>query len=151
MNDILTTATTQIVWNYVTHNTVSVDQLPNLIERVGNALLNINGNLVFKEVSSTKKDEVLKFEGRSVNDPAVPIEESVTDEYIICLEDGKKLKMLKRHLRSFYGMKPDDYRRKWNLSKDYPMVCSVYAEHRSRLAKGMGLGTRLQPKISEVA
>jgi predicted transcriptional regulator len=72
--------------------------------------------------------------------PAVPIRKSVTPEYIVCLEDGKKLKMLKRHLRSTYGMTPDEYRTKWNLPPDYPMVAPNYAAQRSEFAKKIGLG-----------
>ena len=78
--------------------------------------------------------------------PAVPIRKSVTAEYIVCLEDGRKLKMLKRHLRSTYGMTPDEYRAKWNLPADYPMVAPAYAEKRSAFAKAIGLGrSRSEP------
>lgn len=80
--------------------------------------------------------------GLPVQPPAVTIKKSVTPEYIVCLEDGKKLKMLKRHLRSVYKMSPDDYRRRWNLPTDYPMVAPNYAKQRSQLAKNIGLGTR---------
>src|SRR3954454_14553955 len=79
--------------------------------------------------------------------PAVPIRRSVTAEYIVCLEDGRKLKMLKRHLRSTYGMTPDEYRAKWNLPTDYPMVAPAYAEKRSEFAKAIGLGrSRSEPE-----
>ena len=79
--------------------------------------------------------------------PAVPIRKSVTAEYIVCLEDGRKLKMLKRHLRSTYGMTPDEYRAKWNLPADYPMVAPAYAEKRSEFAKAIGLGrSRSEPE-----
>jgi predicted transcriptional regulator len=78
-------------------------------------------------------------------EPAVPIRRSVTAEHIICLEDGKKLKMLKRYLMTTYGMTPDDYRTKWDLPKDYPMVAPSYAQRRSSLAKESGLGRRLPP------
>ena len=75
-------------------------------------------------------------------EPAVPVKKSVTPNYLVCLEDGKKLKMLKRHLRTAYNMSPDDYRAKWGLASDYPMVASAYAKQRSRLAKASGLGQR---------
>ena len=82
-----------------------------------------------------------------IRKPAVPIRKSVTAEYIVCLEDGRKLKMLKRHLRSTYGMTPDEYRAKWNLPADYPMVAPVYAEKRSEFAKAIGLGrSRSEPE-----
>ena len=74
--------------------------------------------------------------------PAVPVKKSVTPEYIVCLEDGKKLKMLKRHLKTAYDMSPEDYRERWNLPQDYPMVAPNYAKQRSRLAKQIGLGTK---------
>jgi predicted transcriptional regulator len=76
----------------------------------------------------------------------VPISRSVTDDYIVCLEDGKKLKMLKRYLRSQFDMSPDDYRRKWGLPADYPMVAPNYSKRRSEFAKEIGLGTRRPPK-----
>ncbi len=75
-------------------------------------------------------------------EPAVPVKKSVTPNYLVCLEDGKKLKMLKRHLRAAYNMSPDDYRAKWGLASDYPMVASAYAKRRSELAKAIGLGQR---------
>ena len=82
-----------------------------------------------------------------IRKPAVPIRKSVTAEYIVCLEDGRKLKMLKRHLRSTYGMTPDEYRAKWNLPADYPMVAPAYAEKRSEFAKAIGLGrSRSEPE-----
>ena len=74
--------------------------------------------------------------------PAVPVKKSVTPDYIICLEDGKKLKMLKRHLKTAYNLTPDDYRERWGLPRDYPMVPPNYAKHRSSLAKKIGLGTK---------
>ncbi|WP_037461808.1 MucR family transcriptional regulator [Skermanella stibiiresistens] len=79
---------------------------------------------------------------RELQKPAVPIRKSVTADHIVCLEDGRKLKMLKRHLRATYGMTPDEYRAKWNLPDDYPMVASAYAEKRSAMAKANGLGRR---------
>ena len=74
--------------------------------------------------------------------PAVPVKKSITPDYLVCLEDGKKMKMLKRHLQTSYGMSPDQYREKWGLGSDYPMVAPNYAKHRSSLAKKIGLGTQ---------
>ena len=79
--------------------------------------------------------------------PAVPIKQSVKPEYIVCLDDGKKLKMLKRHLKTAYNMTPDDYRKRWGLSRDYPMVAPNYAKQRSELAKKIGLGRKPGPKV----
>lgn len=78
--------------------------------------------------------------------PVVPVKKSVTPEYIVCLEDGKKLKMLKRHLKTAYDMSPEEYRERWGLPADYPMVAPNYAKQRSRLAKDIGLGTKSKPK-----
>ena len=82
--------------------------------------------------------------------PAVPIKKSVTADYIICLEDGKKLKMLKRHLKTAYDMTPDEYRVRWGLAPDYPMVAPNYAKHRSNLAKKIGLGTKPRRRRARV-
>ncbi len=81
-------------------------------------------------------------------EPAVPIKQSVKPEYIVCLDDGKKLKMLKRHLRTAYNMTPDDYRKRWGLPRDYPMVAPNYAARRSALAKKIGLGRKPEPKVN---
>jgi len=80
--------------------------------------------------------------------PAVPVKKSVTPDHIVCLEDGKKLKMLKRHLKTAYNMTPEEYRERWGLAPDYPMVAPNYAKQRSRLAKQIGLGTRARRKIA---
>ncbi|MGE4371949.1 MAG: MucR family transcriptional regulator [Xanthobacter sp.] len=117
--------TADIVAAYVSNNSVAANDLPALIESVHRAL----GQLGTPAAPPT---EELK--------PAVPIKKSVTPDYIICLEDGKKFKSLKRHLRTSYGMTPEDYREKWGLPKDYPMVAPAYAAARSELAKNMGLG-----------
>ena len=118
---------TEIVSGYVTKNPVTSNDLPELIQTVHRTLLDL------AEVEGTK---ALK------QTPAVPTEESVTNDYIICLEDGKKLKMLKRHLRSKFGLTPDQYRAKWNLPPNYPMVAPGYADRRSKLAKEIGLGRK---------
>jgi predicted transcriptional regulator len=116
-----------IVSAYVSNNTVAMQDLPNLIHEVHNALLRITSG-GGAEIDS----ESLK--------PAISVKKSVTPDYIVCLEDGKKFKSLKRHLRTQYNMTPEDYREKWGLPADYPMVAPNYANARSALAKQMGLG-----------
>ncbi len=111
----------QIVSAHVAHNTVSADALPRLIQTVYSTLSGV---------------------GTEAPQPAVPIKRSVFPDYIICLEDGKKLKMLKRHLQTSYQMTPEQYRERWGLSPEYPMVAPNYAEHRSTLAKQIGLGRK---------
>ena len=115
-----------IVSAYVANNSVPSSDIPDLIRRVFATL---------EEVANGKPNRILV-----AAEPAVPIRKSVTDDYIICLEDGKKFKSLKRHLRSRYNMSPEEYREKWGLPHDYPMVAPNYAEARSRLAKKMRLG-----------
>ena len=118
-----------IVSAYVSNNTVPSSDLPNLIGEVYAALQRTSSG-----VAPEPQPEPLK--------PAVPVKKSVTPDYIVCLEDGKKFKSLKRHLRTQYNMTPEEYREKWGLPADYPMVAPAYAEARSRLAKEMGLGQR---------
>ncbi len=125
-NDILA-LTTEIVAAHVSNNTVSVSDLPTLINQVYQSLASIGQGPV---VSSERPQ------------PAVSVKRSVHPDYIICLEDGKKLKMLKRHLKTAYNMTPEEYRDRWQLQPDYPMVAPNYARQRSRLAKEIGLGTR---------
>jgi predicted transcriptional regulator len=115
-----------IVSAYVGQNQVATAQIPDLIKTVFDALGALGGGA--QEAAA----EPLK--------PAVPVRRSVTDDYIVCLEDGKKLKMLKRHLRTTYGMSPEEYRAKWGLPADYPMVAPNYAQQRSDFAKRIGLG-----------
>jgi predicted transcriptional regulator len=119
--------TVDIVSAYVGANQVPPQDLPALIRTVYGALKDVGVG-----VSVTVEPAL---------EPAVPIKRSVTPEFIVCLEDGKKFKSLKRHLRTRYGMTPEDYRAKWGLSHDYPMVAPNYAKERSDLAKRMGLGT----------
>ncbi len=117
--------TVDIVSSHVSNNSVAVDELPNLIGQV------------FRTLSE------LGEKGTIVEDtpePVVPIKKSITPDYLICLEDGKKLKMLKRHLKTRYNMTPEDYRERWNLPADYPMVAPNYALQRRDLAKKIGLG-----------
>ena len=114
---------TEIVSAYVSKNPVPASELPGIIRNVHATLGGIGGD-----------DRTLP------RSPAVPIKKSVQDDYIVCLEDGKKLKMLKRHLRTAYGLTPEEYRQKWGLPADYPMVAPNYAAQRSAFAKKIGLG-----------
>lgn len=123
---VLTPHVTTIVAAYLSHNTVAPEQIPNIINTVSNALSAVGA-------PASEETEPQK--------PAVSIRKSVQPDYIICLEDGKKLKVLKRHLKSAFGMTPNEYRAKWGLSADYPMVAPRYAEQRSAFAKSIGLGT----------
>jgi len=125
--DTLLTLTADIVAAHVSNNSVAVNDLPNLIQNVHSALLGISGS----SGGAEPKPE-----------PKVSIRSSVKPDYIVCLEDGKKLKMLKRHLSTHYNMTPEQYRQKWGLSADYPMVAPNYAEQRRTLAKSIGLGTK---------
>src|SRR5215217_5419517 len=123
----LLTLTADIVAAHVSNNSVAVNDLPNLIQNVHQALATIS--------SSSSGPEPRP-------EPKVSIRSSVKPDYIVCLEDGKKLKMLKRHLMTHYNMTPDQYRQKWGLAADYPMVAPNYAEQRRALAKSIGLGTK---------
>jgi predicted transcriptional regulator len=127
-NSELVELTSQIVSAYVSNNNVVSADLPALIGDVYGALAR----------ASTHGAQAPKEELK----PAVPVKKSLTPEYIICLEDGKKFKSLKRHLRTHYDMSPEEYREKWGLETSYPMVAPRYAEARSSLAKKMGLGQR---------
>jgi predicted transcriptional regulator len=118
--------TAEIVSAYVSNNTVASADIPALINQVHSALLRVSSG----ETQSSM--EPLK--------PAVPVKRSINPDFIVCLEDGKKFKSLKRHLRTQYGMTPEQYREKWSLPADYPMVAPNYAAARSQLAKQMGLG-----------
>jgi predicted transcriptional regulator len=127
LQEALITLTADIVAAHVSNNSVAVSDIPVLIQNVHGALSGL---------SSPKEPEAVRQE------PAVSIRSSIKPEYIVCLEDGKKLKMLKRHLMTSYGMTPDDYRAKWGLAADYPMVAPNYAEQRRTLAKAIGLGRK---------
>jgi predicted transcriptional regulator len=118
---------TEIVAAFVGNNTVAVSDLPGLISSV------------FQALRATGQVEAEKMAEAPV--PAVPIKKSIGTDFLICLEDGKKLKMLKRHLRTAYGLTPEQYREKWGLPADYPMVAPNYAKKRSSLARQIGLGT----------
>jgi predicted transcriptional regulator len=125
--------TTDIVAAHLGNNTVAVNDIPQLIVDVHRALNNVGGAPVPQERPQ----------------PAVPVKKSVTPDFIICLEDGKKLKMLKRHLKTAYNMTPEEYRERWGLAADYPMVAPNYAKHRSALAKKIGLGTKARRRDAE--
>jgi predicted transcriptional regulator len=118
--------TAEIVAAYVSNNTVSTADIPALINQIHSALIRVSTG------QSDNSAEPLK--------PAVSVKKSVTPDYIVCLEDGKKFKSLKRHLRTQYNMTPEQYRDKWDLPTEYPMVAPNYAQARSQLAKQMGLG-----------
>src|SRR5687767_5314350 len=125
--DTLLTLTADIVAAHVSNNSVSVNDLATLIQNVHGALIGIAQQSAAPEPRP---------------EPKVPIRSSVKPDYIVCLEDGKRLKMLKRHLMTHYNLTPDQYRAKWNLPSDYPMVAPNYAEQRRTLAKKIGLGTQ---------
>ena len=125
--DTLLTLTADIVAAHVSNNSVAVNDLPVLIQNVHTALNALGGGAQ---------------EAEAKPEPAVSIRSSVKPDFIVCLEDGKKLKMLKRHLMTHYQMTPDQYRQKWGLAADYPMVAPNYAEQRRTLAKSIGLGTK---------
>jgi predicted transcriptional regulator len=126
--------TAQIVSAHVGNNKVATEELPGLIQQVYLALNGSTTSLLPAQVRPVAPAERPR--------PAVPISKSVFSDYIVCLEDGKKLKMLKRHLQTAYGMSPEQYRAKWGLDSNYPMVAPEYAKTRSSLAKAIGLGTR---------
>ena len=124
--------TAEIVSAYVGNNEITAAELPSLIQQVYVSLADVSQGVVVNE------NEPLK--------PAIAVKRSVSSDYIVCLEDGKKFKSLKRHLRAHYDMSPDEYRVKWRLPKDYPMVAPNYAQARSALAKQMGLGQKSKRK-----
>lgn len=134
-NDLLG-LTAQIVSAHIGHNQIGSGQLPDLIRGVHDALSGTGKAPVAVRARPAAAKAV------EAPRPAVEIADSVFDAYIVCLEDGKKLKMLKRHLKTAYGMSPEQYRARWGLDHDYPMVAPDYAKKRSSLAKAIGLGTR---------
>lgn len=128
MHETLITLTADIVAAHVSNNSVAVSDIPVLIENVHRALTGLSPS---DAVAEAERPE-----------PAVSVRASIKPDYIVCLEDGKKLKMLKRHLMTHYSMTPDDYRARWNLPADYPMVAPNYAATRRELAKKIGLGRK---------
>jgi len=133
----LTSLAADIVSAYVANNAIGSDKLPDLIGSVYSALSRASLSSVEPEIVELK--------------PAVAIKKSITPDYIVCLEDGQKFKSLKRHLQSHYDMSPDEYRVKWGLPHDYPMVAPAYAAARSNLAKNMGLGRRVGAAVQAEA
>jgi predicted transcriptional regulator len=125
-SDDILKLTSEIVAAYVSNNSISASELPSIIKSVHSALGGLGGAFQ-NEVQTSQK-------------PAIPVKRSVNPDYIVCLEDGKKLKMLKRYLRSNYNLTPEEYRAKWGLPADYPMVAPNYAAQRSEFAKKIGLG-----------
>ena len=125
MKETLITLTSDIVAAHVSNNNVNVDEVPTLISNIYSALAGLGEQQAQEE---------------SPPEPAVSVRASVKPDYLVCLEDGKKLKMLKRYLRTNYDMSPEEYRERWNLPADYPMVAPNYAEKRRELAKKIGLG-----------
>lgn len=125
-HDHLLSLTTEISAAYFSNNQVNASEIQTVIQTIFKTLTNVGAEVV---VTPERPQ------------PAVPIKKSVTPDYIVCLEDGKKLKMLKRHLKTAYDMSPEEYRERWGLASDYPMVAPNYATQRSRLAKQIGLGT----------
>ncbi len=123
--------TTKVVAAHVANNPIAATELPGLIVTVHQTLATLGPE-----------------EAAPRPEPAVSIKQSVKPEYIVCLDDGKKLKMLKRHLKTAYNMTPDDYRKRWGLPSDYPMVAPNYAKQRSALAKKIGLGRKPGPKVN---
>jgi predicted transcriptional regulator len=126
--DKLVELSASVVGAYVSHNALNVNDLPKLIAQVHQALVTLGGPAPVDVVPELK--------------PAVPVKKSVTPDYLICLEDGKKFKSLKRHLRTEYDMSPEEYRQRWGLPPEYPMVAPSYSEARSALAKSIGLGRK---------
>lgn len=124
--------TTDIVASFVANNKISPEEVTELIRSVHRTLAGLSNGSAEKLTERPK--------------PAAPINKSIQHDFIICLEDGKKLKMLKRHLRSTYNMSPDDYRKRWGLPSDYPMVAPAYAARRSEFAKKIGLGKGVRRK-----
>lgn len=131
-NDLLT-YTAEIVAAHVSNNSVPVAELPQLIRQIYSTLAGVDG----ASVTETERPP-----------PAVAIKKSIMPDYIVCLEDGRKLKMLKRHLKTAFNLTPEQYRERWGLGADYPMVAPNYAKQRSRLAKEIGLGTRARRRRS---
>ncbi len=137
-NEALVDLVAHVVSAFVSHNSVPMAELPALIASTHSALVGLG-----KEPEPVPEERA---------PPAVPIKKSITADFLICLEDGKKFKSLKRHLRTAYDMTPEQYRTKWGLPSDYPMVAPAYAEARSQLAKTMGLGQqRRKPAPAPVA
>lgn len=133
-NDLLVDLTADITAAYVANNNIAINEVEALITNIYAALNNVSGRHLGKENKQA---------------PAVAIAKSISQDFLICLEDGKKFKSLKRHLRTHYNLSPEEYREKWNLPIDYPMVAPNYAAARSKLAKNMGLGHKGRRKVTQ--
>ena len=133
-NTDITAMVAEIVAAYVSNNTMEQENLSSFIQQV------------YQSLSRLDSKQSYFFSARS--EPAVPIEDSIHPDYLVCLEDGLQLKMLKRHLKTSYNMTPEQYRERWNLPSNYPMVAPDYAKRRSSIAKGIGLGKRRQKKVA---
>lgn len=129
--------TSDIVTAYVSRNNVNPAQVPEVIRTV------------YATLGSLGRPSVVETPAAEAGKPAVPVKKSITPEYLVCLEDGRKLKMLRRHLRTVYNMTPEQYRAKWGLPPDYPMVAPKYAEQRSVFAKKIGLGKEASGRPSK--
>ena len=127
--------TAEIVAAYVSNNPIAATEISALISDIHAALMRVAGAPSDRALIGLQ--------------PAIPVQESVTPDYIVCLDDGKKFKSLKRHLNNEHGMSPDEYRAKWGLNKDYPMVAPNYSASRSSLARTMGLGRKAAPQAAE--
>jgi predicted transcriptional regulator len=134
MQETYITLTADIVAAHVSNNSVSVGEISTLIQNVHGAIIGLSGGVA----APAERAE-----------PAVSIRSSIKPDYIVCLDDGKKLKMLKRHIMTHYGMTPDQYRTKWGLPADYPMVAPNYAETRRTLAKAIGLGRKPGQRVKK--
>lgn len=132
--------TCRIVAAYLSRNVVQIGDLPDLIRQTHAALSGASQSFQVQETPVIEEQR-----------PAVPVKKSVSDEFIICLEDGKRFKSLRRHLMTKYGLTPEQYREKWKLPADYPMTAPVYARHRAELARASGLGKRQAPSTPAVA
>ncbi len=149
MSEKLMETTAQIVSNYLSRNEISSESVPALIHDIAEALRNVEHMPTepgdhSSDTASVPNEPEAAFSSDATKPlvPAVPIEESLGDDFIICLEDGKRLKMLKRYIRRVHNLSPDEYRARWGLPADYPMVAPVHAEKRSRIAKASGFAKK---------
>jgi predicted transcriptional regulator len=140
--EVLLNQTTQIVSSHLSKSPISQESIPSLIRQVFDTLNNLGKSAQHTASASTPAKDAASDEAPDGLVPAVPIKKSVFPDHIVCLEDGKRLKMLKRHLMSAYGMTPDQYRQRWGLPPEYPMVAPNYSQQRSMTAKNIGLGQK---------
>ena len=133
----ITSLVTEIVSSYISNHEINTEDLPSLIKLIHQSL---------HKISSTQSSALA-----APTEPAVPIKDSLTPDYLICLEDGRRVTMLKRHLKTAYNLTPDQYRERWGLPENYPMVAPNYAKHRSNIAKNIGLGKHTSRKSKTAA